>query len=72
VPCNGMVRVKVYCKLYTKQDVQKALNYLHVGHTKNVSLVADFLVSSMAPFIIAGLAILSLLNNLRFLNSISH
>ena len=36
-----MVRAKVYRKSYTKKDVQNALGYLRVGHTKNVSLAAD-------------------------------
>ena len=36
-----MVRVKVYRKSYTEQNVQKALSYLCAGHTKNVSLAAD-------------------------------
>jgi hypothetical protein len=36
-----MVKAKVYRKSYTEQDVQNALDYLHAGHTKNVSLAAD-------------------------------
>jgi hypothetical protein len=36
-----MVRVKVYCKSYSEQDVQNTLDYLRAGHTKNVLLAAD-------------------------------
>jgi hypothetical protein len=35
-----MVKVKAYCKDYSKQDVQDAIKYLHAGHTKNIHLVA--------------------------------
>ena len=31
---------KAYCQTYTEEDIQKALDYLHHGHTTNISAAA--------------------------------